>query len=224
VKIALIIPTRGDRPDFIRQCKKMIHRQTVPPDDIIFIDFKGKEGIKDITQRYRLGIKKAVERGNDVAFFWEDDDWYHPRYIEWMIGEWIRHGMPDLFGIAETYYYHIKVESLWKTQHPGRASAFSTLVNLNDHRGNIRTWCDDTDPFTDMWIWREWKNRKVAIPFPKGEIYAIGVKHGIGLTGGSGHSHANLRWTQQKAEGWFNTNILPEDIVFYQKIKRLLPK
>jgi hypothetical protein len=186
------------------------------------MDYPGKDGVKDITERYRLGVAEALERGNDVAFFWEDDDWYHPRYIEWMIGEWVKNGTPGLFGISETSYYHLKTEALWRTPHPGRASAFCTLVNLKECK-NLK-WCEDADPFTDMWIWREWKCSKIAIPFPKGEIYAIGVKHGIGLTGGSGHVASTYRWTQQKAEGWFHSNIMPEDIFFYQKMKRLLPK
>lgn len=218
MKIATITPTRGDRREFIAQCRRMIHRQTLPPDEVIFVNFQGKPDVKDITLRYKMGIEEARKRGCDVAFFIEDDDWYHHQYIEWMMRMWEANGQPDLFGVEETYYYHLKIQNLWHSNHPGRASAFSTMVNLKYTDMN---WPEDSDPFTDMWIWREWRCKKACIKYDREKVYAIGVKHGMGLTGGSGHRN-NLRWTMLKAQTWFNSKINQIDAQFYNKIRNLI--
>lgn len=218
MKIATITPTRGDRKDFLAQCRRMIHRQTLPPDEVIFVDFHSRDNEKDITLRYRRGIAEAIKRGCDIALFIEDDDWYHHEYIEWMVRMWESRGRPDLFGIEETYYYHLKLQNLWHSNHADRASAFSTLVNL---KFTGMTWPADNDPFTDLWIWREWKCRKATIKFDREKIYTIGVKHGMGLTGGSGHRN-NIRWTMQKAQFWFNGKINQMDAQFYNRMRNLI--
>ena len=76
MKIGLCIPTRGDRPQFLKVCKNLIQRQTVQPDEIYFVDFPGQAGVKDITLRYRKGLEELTKRGCDIALLWEDDDWY----------------------------------------------------------------------------------------------------------------------------------------------------
>ena len=108
-KVALITPTRGDRPLFKDQYWKIIENQTRKPDEVIVIDYPPISDKKDLSARYRKGIKAAEEKGCNIALLWEDDDWYHPEYIEWILDQWEKNKHPDVLGVEETYYYHIKV-------------------------------------------------------------------------------------------------------------------
>jgi len=213
MKFALIIPTRGDRPEFIKQCKFLISRQTLQPTEVIWMDYPPESNLKDITQRYRRGVEQATKNGHNFVVFWEDDDWYHPKYLEWLIGEWQKKGKPSAFGVGETYYYHHSLGGLLHYNHPQRASAFCTLLKLPVRM----SWPADSQPFLDMHIYKTIGMKTVM--FPKNQIYAIGIKHGIGLSGGGGH-RARHGYTISPKENrdWFYRNV-GEDIGFYDGIK-----
>ena len=218
MKIAVIIPTRGDRPQFLKQCHHLISKQTLKPHKVFVMDYKPESSQKDLTQRYKRGINKAVKAGCTVAVFWEDDDWYHPTYLEWLTNEWVKARRPQVFGVGETYYYHITAEARLRMVHQGRTSAFCTLVSL-PYRGS---WPADHYAFLDMHFHRQGLVKTVL--FPKGQIKAIGIKHGIGMTGGGGH-HPRFKWdmTGKEARQWFVSN-MDEEISFYDKLKSSLPK
>jgi len=218
MNIALIIPTRGERPQFLKQCHKLISRQTLKPKEIIVVDYPPKGGMKDITQRYRKGVVTATQRGCDCAIFWEDDDWYHPTYLEWLVNAWKKAKQPQIFGVGETYYYHIGATARLHMPHPGRTSAFCTLVSL-PYKGS---WPADTYAYVDMHFHKTGLVK--TVPFPKDKVLAIGIKHGCGLTGGGGHS-ARFRWDMinDKARQWFLKH-MDEEIKFYDKIGSTLPK
>lgn len=185
-KIGIIIPDRGDRPEFLNNCLRMMREQTMRPDEIQLIDFPAKDPkIKDITLRYRRGYENFGNRV-DCILFVENDDWYKPNYIETMVTEWERQNRPELLGVQNTIYYHL-AHRRWKTMHTlSRSSAMSTLIkpNLNF------LWGPDHDPYTDMWLWTrvavELKWRKMVINFP--ELICMGMKHGKGLCGGYFHT------------------------------------
>ena len=80
-RLALITPTRGDRPLFEKQYNNIIKNQTVQPDEIIIVDYPPISKEIDLTARYRKGIIEASKRGCNVALLWEDDDWYHSKDI-----------------------------------------------------------------------------------------------------------------------------------------------
>ena len=211
MKFALIIPTRGDRPKFIEQCKKLISKQTLQPTEIIWVDYPPESGNKDITQRYRRGIEQATKKGYRFVVFWEDDDWYHPYYLEWLVNEWKKAKMPRAFGVGETYYYHHGIESAHYMPHPGRTSAFCTLLKLP---WSIE-WPADHYPYLDMHIHKHLN--PVTVMFPKGKIYAIGIKHGQGLTGGGGHK-SRFPFNRPNFKSWFYEHI-GSDRGFYDKMK-----
>lgn len=215
MKIGIIIPTRGDRTLFLDFAKKQIAKQLRKPNEIIIVDDPPLNNKKDITYRYKLGIERAVAKGCDVMLFWEDDDWYHPDYIRWMIDEWEKKGKPKLFGIDETYYYHIGVDKYLYMKHHTRASAFCTLVTPEILTSF--TWPDFTYPFVDLKLWRFFQHKgAVAVPFGK-IIRAIGIKHGIGLTGGGGH-RKNFKWSNHSGLQWFKDNVDKDAYEFYKKI------
>ena len=118
MSFALITPTRGDRPMFEKQYWNLIKSQTLQPDDVILVDYRPKSEAKDLTARYKKGLELAYENGHEFALLWEDDDWYHKEYIEWLVNKWCVN-KKDVFGIQETYYYHIFQKSYLHMNHAG---------------------------------------------------------------------------------------------------------
>lgn len=214
MKFALIIPTRGDRPDFITQCKKLIKNQSLQPTDVIWMNYKPESNSKDITQRYKRGVEIATKRRYDFVVFWEDDDWYHPDYLKWLISEWKKANYPNTFGVGETYYYHHGIKGKIHYDHPGRTSAFCTLVKLPVSF----SWPADSYAFLDMHIYK--KSPPITVKFPKDKIYAIGIKHGIGLSGGGGHRKTHGYIINENNAQWFYSHI-GNDREFYDN---LIPK
>lgn len=219
MKIAIIVPTRGDRPDFMNHCKKMIHRQTYCPDEVIFVDHEPvRRDIVDLTGRYRKGINTARQRNCDIIVFWEDDDWYDEKYLEWMVTNWKNNNKPEVFGINTSYYFNLKSMKGARFDHPGRSSMFCTMLSISNWEA--LTWPADTERFLDLWIWRKWNNvRKAVISFQSSDdkIYTIGIKHGTGLTGGGGHNvDANFYTDSLYDKKWLESRIDDQSFQFYK--------
>lgn len=181
--IGILIPTRGDRPKFLNHAMWLIEQQTMQPDLIEVVDDAPINHKKDITWRYKLGCERLFAKGADVVLFWEDDDYYYPMYIQRMVSEYVKHGKPEIFGVNTTIYYHLKskryAELIGK-----KASAMATMVNKKIMEIE---WPPMDYIWFDIWIWERMKG--LSINF--GRPINIGIKHGVGLTGGIGHNAAN---------------------------------
>lgn len=206
--LAVVIPTRGDRAKFLDFALQQILRQTKQPDIIEIVDYPPRSNDKDITERYSYGIQNAVKKGAECIIFWEDDDYYQPDYIAYMYAEWLQHGKPNLLGIDYTYYYHIGVKGVHYQTHEKRASMFCSMVSKNviDFPMPASNYA-----FADLFIWSKWGGVTVR---PE-RIMAIGIKHGVGLSGGSGHSRTNI-YTPN--ENFLKEHCTPEAYEFYQSI------
>tara|TARA_R100000655_G_scaffold110058_2_gene167261 strand:- start:8 stop:838 length:831 start_codon:yes stop_codon:yes gene_type:complete len=217
MKIGVIVPTRGDRPQFIQQCHKLIARQTRKPDHIFVMDYQPESGQKDIVQRIRRGVEKATKAGCSVAILWEDDDWYHPTYIEWLLKEWEKAKKPAVFGVGETYYYNLASKGRLYMKHHGRTSTFCTMLRLPFTLG----WCADHYPYLDMHLHKTAGVKTVQ--FPPNQLKAIGIKHGIGMVGGGGHG-ARFKWDMvgTQAWNWFKTH-MDDQLSFYENIAKSIP-
>lgn len=205
--IAVIIPDRGDRPEFMEHCLWLIDQQTIKPNIIEIVNDPPLSEDKDVTWRYRLGLIKVFARGADMAFLWENDDWYGPNYIERMLYGWTKAGKPSLFGIGHTYYYHLKQKRYRILKHSGRASAMNTIIT-KDHPV---TFPPHNDPFFDLHIWKT--GGKTFLP---NEIISLGIKHGIGLCGGKAHE-MNFKYDKED-NGFLQRTVDPKSYEFYQKI------
>ena len=139
MKIGIIIPDKSDRPKFLENCLRMINSQTIKPDIIELVNDKpidiNPDGYAlpekrncDITLRYRTGYDRLRNKGINVIFLMENDDWYAPDYIETMLKYWEKYGRPDIFGTNYTIYYHIKLFAYFTMNHSMRSSAMSTLI------------------------------------------------------------------------------------------------
>ena len=211
IKLGLLTPTRGDRPLFNDQYNELIKSQTLQPDEIIKVDYPPVSSKKDLGARYRIGIQEAQKRGCNAILLWEDDDWYHPEYLEWMYNKWIELDQPDVFGVHETYYYHIINNGLRHLKHEGRSSAFCTLLKLPYKYSFVQ----DEDIFFDLHLYKRHAQKYLitkTIPF-ENEVLAIGIKHNYGLSGGSGHLDRFLYQTKGvEALSWFNKHCMDSEV------------
>lgn len=213
MKIGVLIPTRGDRSIFLEHAKKLIGKQTMKPDLIEIVDDKPLSKGKDITWRYRLGCERLFSKGADVIIFWEDDDWYSPLYIQTLFCEWLKAGKPDIFGINTTVYYHLRSRKYVELGEGNKkASAMATMVTKSVI--NIPYPSDDYVWF-DIWIWERLKGFSIPVQRPLN----LGIKHGIGLTGGIGHNAgASIYKKYDYNLKYLHSVVDSESFQFYKKL------
>lgn len=215
MKIGVCVPTRGDRPDFLEFCRRRILQQTRLPDEIVIVDFAPVPGVGDLTLRYKTGCAELIRRGVDLIVFMEDDDWYHQTYIEIVEREYNRAKQPLIFGFMTTIYYHLFTQKRLFISHPGRASMFCTAISARAFQLSNFEWCDDSYPYLDMHLWQRIKGVTVPMPYQ----LAIGIKHGIGMTGGGGHDPNWQRYVSEPDRDFaFLRNYVGADIEFYERI------
>jgi len=173
--VTILIPTRGDRPDFLKHLlTNIIPSQTRQPDEIILVDREPfTEGV-DIRERITEGVHEAT---GDLILIMEDDDWYSRDYIKTVAERW---NGEDLIGIESTLYYHI-IDRRWRLmKHHGRSSLFCT--GIKREAAQEFNFGMSSTPFIDIDLWRTLEGS--LYPY---EGLAIGIKHGIGKTAGNGH-------------------------------------
>ena len=210
--IGVIIPDRGDRPEFLANCLRMLKAQTLQPVIIEIVNDAPLSDEKDITWRYRLGYERLRNKGIEVISLIENDDWYAPNYLETMYNKWLELDKPELLGQSYTIYYHIKERAWFTMNHPERSSAMNTLIKPDLHFD----WCVDNDPYTDLHLWLH-AGLKGEIFTPKSHI-CLGIKHGDGLCGGVNHVDALHRYTNFDYKFWYLKSILDsESFNFYSK-------
>jgi len=222
MKVAILIPDRGDRPAFLKNCLRMIEAQTLKPEYIHLVDYKPVNDEVDITPRYYHGYQLLSKYDTlDLIAFIENDDWYSPLYLETMIREWDKAGRPDLFGTNYTIYYHIGLRKYYKMSHPDRASAMNTIIKPKIPQLLSRDgWPVDNEPFTDMWLWTKVKSR---ITFCPESHISIGIKHGFGKTGGQSHTTRLHRYEPPRGSldnGFLKSIMDEESFNFYSQFSQ----
>lgn len=221
LKVGIIIPDRGDRPEFLINCWRLLQRQTLKPEIIELVNDKPISDKVDITWRYRNGYERLRNKGLDIIAFMENDDWYSSDYLETMVNAWDAAGRPDLFGTNYTIYYHIGLRAYFTMRHIDRSSAMSTFIKPD----LSFPWCDDSEPFTDMWIWTRTniKNKKT---FDPGKHVCLGIKHGVGKFGGGSHVERLERYdpprgTHDHIGNFLRLTVDHESFVFYKEFKTI---
>ena len=215
-KIALLTPTRGDRPQLLKKCKEMMIAQSHSFDFWEIVNYKPKGGKKDLVERVKAGVETILSQGAkyDLIFIIEDDDFYHKDYLFRMVKRWKSVGKPDLFGIGESTYYHIKTNKYWHKYHPKHASLMNTA--FTPRLASIIKWEKVKDIFLDVYLWQAFKG--VSTRFDN--KISLGIKHGIGLTGGIGHNQNASIYQNVDESGEFLKSIVGN---YYYKFYRSLP-
>lgn len=208
MKIGILIPDRNDRPELLKNCMRMIARQTILPCVIEVVNYPAESEKCDITQRYRRGYDNLRNKGIDVIALIENDDWYAPDYLEYMYNQWIIAGKPALLGLDHTIYYHIRLFEHFTMHHITRSSAMNTFI-----RPELEIkWGHDADPYCDVHLWNQLKG---VIITPEREI-CLGIKHGVGLCGGQNHKDKMARYINKDHDKDFLQSIMDaESFEFY---------
>lgn len=173
-----ITPDRGDRPQFLDFCKRQIQRMTVPVKHLV-IDHRPRSPEKDLIERVRIGYLLAKEQGAEFFFIVESDDFYPADYFERFPTGY------DFVGDQRTIYYHIKSNGYEEQVHKGRASLFTTGFRISALDRFNWDQFKPGDIFLDIKLWDYARRRNLKTKFV--DSGAIGIKHGLGVTGGIGH-------------------------------------
>lgn len=224
MKLGIIIPDRGDRPEFMENCLRMIkHQNGIGSSiEICHANFQAKDNMVDITARYRYGYDYFRGKGFNLLAFIENDDWYSPDYLETMIDAWKRYKEPELFGTCTTICYHLQLKSYFTMEHHTRASAMNTFIKPDLEF----PWPVDMEPFLDMHLWEMQRNPiKSRIVFRPEKIISVSMKHGVGKTVDGIGTHViddrvrrryvNKDVSDDYPNGFLKTVLDPESFEFY---------
>jgi hypothetical protein len=213
MKIGIIIPDRGDRPAMLENCLRMMKNQTLQPYIVCLMEYPPESDQCDITQRYRRGYNHLCGKGLDLIALIENDDWYATDYLEQMVNKWLEHGSPDLFGTNYTIYYHLALDKYFTFKHDQRSSAMSTFI-----RPDLDiTWPKDHDPYTDQWLWIGKSGISSRMAIKPDKVICIGMKHGLGKTGGDYHTSSLKRYIIDGGDFLKNT-LDPVSFKFYSSL------
>ena len=94
MRVSAFTPTRG-RPETLALCKEYVARQTHPIHEHII------ESGGSLAQNLRAGLPKVT---GDVVVIFEDDDHYHPGWVEWCVSTLENY---DVAGESATRFYHL---------------------------------------------------------------------------------------------------------------------
>lgn len=211
MKFAAIIPTRG-RERTVFTARQLVRANDMGYDKIYLIDYPPVDDRMDLYQRLAVGVSKAKADGMDFCSVVEDDDWYHIGYLS-KIKEIARPTI-DIIGFSDTTYYHLKTKGVIRMDHPGRSSLFCT---------SFKTTAFDklpVDPhgYLDMAWWKA-ATASLSWRLVESSRLALGIKHGIGKTGGNGHRPAMYRVHDQN---FLRNFVDKESFEFYEQLRSTL--
>jgi hypothetical protein len=248
MKISLLTPT-GGRPEAFKLCERWMKRQTIQPYEWIVVDdfetptkcTMGQKIIrrtpywqtKENTLQLNLieGLKAVT---GDIVLIIEDDDWYHPNYIENMTKKFEEYfnefencasesfalNKPSLI-VSEglTKYYNIKNYSYMIYPNINHGSLFQTAFT-SDLIPQILLYLNmyQRERFFDIILWKTIKNCQKIIFMTK-HPWSIGIKNLPGRSGlGYGHIK-EMDYMDERPFKMLNNWIGRNDAFFFQKIE-----
>lgn len=207
MKFGIIIPDRGDRPDFFSHCMWQIARFTLKPDHVFCINYAPESENVDLVQRVRVGVERAIQAGIDLVFIIENDDAYPADYFNRFQPYFEKF---DFFGDERTTYYNLRNKTYRTWHHPYRASLFTTGFKISAL--NNFSWPSDDELFLDIKLWRYARHRRKKFV----DTGAVGIKHGLGKTGGKGHY---MRFKDVDVDWRFLQSKVNGSLDFYKNLK-----
>lgn len=190
------ITCTGDRPEAFALCEKYLAAQTLQPAQMLVIDdgevpivcTLGQQyvyvphlrGKGSMVQKLRMALLSNMITG-DALVFWEDDDGYNPKWLEWCADKLTQF---DLVGEGRAIYYN--VQKRWWFDHANmqHASLCATALNRSLFPSLLRETLNP-EPFIDSRIWRYPVKKRV---FDNAHRLVVGIK-GMPGRGGYGGGH-----------------------------------
>lgn len=204
---ATITPDRGDRPKFYNFCVHQLSRFEPAPTDYFPIDHEPTSREPDLTLRVRMGIAAAKAAGIDIVYIVESDDHYPKNYFEI-----IDIGDHDFIGCSKSLYYNLRNKTYAELTHEKRSSLYNTGFRISALEGF--SWPPNNHVMLDLLLWKfaQKKNYKL-VDHPVG----VGIKHGVGMTGGKGHKMTFAN--QDDAEmSFLKSKVDNEAFAFYRSL------
>lgn len=198
-KVTLVTPT-GNRPDSFAICEKMMASQTFQDFEWVVVD-DGETPIKTTmhqrhipgpvrwqegynTQRFNLNAAIPYIRG-EYVFMIEDDDYYHPRYLETYL-----HLLEafDMVGEGNAKYYNIKNKAYMEQKNYTHTSLASVAFNIGVLPTFLRA-LHSGDKFFDITFWELAQKEQIRNLIFCNKNLSVGIKGMPGRVGiGIGHS------------------------------------
>jgi hypothetical protein len=207
MRVNTITMDRGDRPQFLPQCKYYLERMGA---DKIMVTYPPENDKIDIVPRVRLGLEIAKMQGAEFAFFIESDDWYSSDYLKIMQSEVMLNNC-DIIGISGTMYYNVVTRRYETMSHSGHSSLFCTGVRVSKAIPVLNELKDDTK-FVDIELFKKIRNKHMLPLKMHNRYIAVGIKHEEGKRAGIGHTK-NL--PQRDKDGELLKAITGYDYGFY---------
>lgn len=209
MKLAALIPDRGDRPEFIQHCLKQVEKMGF--DEVIHVNYKPVSADFDLKDRIYKGYKIAVEKKVDWVFIVENDDFYPSDYISKFRGYLDN---CEFIGDETTIYYHLKSRVYKQMIHRRRSSLFTTAFKVSAMA--TFNWKDAKMVYFDIDIWKFASTKKKAFI----HTGAVGIKHGKGLVGGNGHKMTTGKNDENML--WLKNHVSAESFEFYKLMSDFL--
>lgn len=180
MKLLAIMPTRGDRGEFIDRALGMFYLQA-GEHDLRMVDWPAASDAVDITERVQHGCEVAVEQGYDAVVMWEDDDFYPPRYLATVAAKLEQ---ADIVAPNFSTYYNV-VQRRWREMNGPSLFEMAWRVKVHEHM----SWPAPGKINVDRCLMRGWREAGYTIHqgISAPEDRAIGIKHDVGMCAGVGH-------------------------------------
>lgn len=239
---AIITPT-GDRISAFNRCVQMVCTQTVQPKEWIIVD----DGMTPLTDLMRLpdwATYVRRERGSDDpphtlsvnvlealkhvtcdrVVIVEDDDWYSPVYIEYLLAHLDHH---DMVGLNTIRYYHL-LENYWKHGRPPKHTAFAQTAFKGAARDHLEDVCKSNTSdirekgIVDRYWWQTFEgNKKLLQDHP---VLHVGLKGGFGRPGlAEGHKRTDPDYKGDGQQVYLKQN-LGADSFYYNRWQKKFKK
>lgn len=197
------ITCTGDRPAAFATCEHYLKRQTVAPFQMLVLDdgevpvtptigedyhyWPEMRGRGSMVKKVRRALTENLVKG-DLIVFVEDDDYYSPDYMAWMI-----EGLKQfaIYGEGRALYYN--VHHRWWFEHTNmkHASLCATGITKQLFPWLLKQCQVSDEPFLDVRLWNNAPGAAhVVDPYmhPSRRRRSVGIKAMPGRTGyGGGH-------------------------------------
>jgi len=119
----------------------------------------------------------------DCIVIIEDDDYYAPRYLEYMVGLL---QSADLVGISNAQYYNVRTRTYRQHSNTHHASLCSTAMRRSVLQ-MLQVVCQEKAKWIDIELWARWSGSK-SLKSPFNPALVVGIKGLPGRPGiGRGH-------------------------------------